>query len=89
MNRGDVVAILAKNSPTDLFVILATVKLGATAGMMNYNQLGDVAEHSLSLLKAKVLVYDPDCAEVFDSVSLANCCRRAPRLHRARCGRGW
>ncbi|HQV21338.1 MAG TPA: AMP-binding protein, partial [Gordonia sp. (in: high G+C Gram-positive bacteria)] len=71
VNRGDVVAILAKNSPTDLFVILATVKLGATAGMMNYNQLGDVAEHSLSLLKAKVLVYDPDCADVFDSVSPA------------------
>uniref|UniRef100_UPI002BA5CFA2 AMP-binding protein n=1 Tax=Gordonia sp. (in: high G+C Gram-positive bacteria) TaxID=84139 RepID=UPI002BA5CFA2 len=71
VGSGDVVAILSKNCPTDLYVILATVKLGATAGMMNYNQLGDVAEHSLSLLQAKVLVYDPECADVYHSVSSA------------------
>ncbi|QHN31741.1 long-chain-acyl-CoA synthetase [Gordonia amarae] len=77
VGRGDVVAILSKNCPTDLYVILATVKLGATAGMMNYNQLGEVAEHSLSLLKAKVLVYDPECADVYHSVSPASLPPRA------------
>ncbi|MFT4043747.1 MAG: long-chain-acyl-CoA synthetase [Gordonia sp. (in: high G+C Gram-positive bacteria)] len=69
VRKGDVVAILAKNSPTNLMVMLATVKLGAVAGMLNYNQRGTVLEHSLTLLGARVLVYDPDCIEAFESVS--------------------
>ncbi|AZG48756.1 long-chain-acyl-CoA synthetase [Gordonia insulae] len=68
VGRGDVVAILSKNNPTDLMVMLATVKLGAVAGMLNYNQRGKVMAHSVSLLDAKVLVHDPDCAEAFDSI---------------------
>ncbi len=68
VGRGDVVGILAKNSPTDLTLMLATVKLGAVAGMLNYNQRGHILEHSMSLLGAKVLVHDPDCAEAFDSI---------------------
>ena len=39
--------MLSKNRPEALFVALAAVKLGATAGMLNYNQRGDVLEHSL------------------------------------------
>ncbi len=69
VTRGDVVAILSMNCPTDLFVMLATVKLGATAGMLNYNQRGEILDHSMGLLGAKVLVHDPDCAEAFDSIS--------------------
>ncbi|MFW0792577.1 long-chain-acyl-CoA synthetase [Gordonia sp. CPCC 205515] len=68
VGRDDVVAILAKNNPTDLMAILATVKLGATAGMLNYNQRGKVLAHSVSLLDATVLVYDPDCAEAFADI---------------------
>ncbi|NDZ93931.1 long-chain-acyl-CoA synthetase [Streptomyces sp. SID6673] len=68
VGRGDVVAILAKNSPTDLMLMLATVKLGAVAGMLNYNQRGKVMAHSVALLDAKVLVHDPDCAEAFESI---------------------
>lgn len=66
---GDVVGILSKNSPTDLMVILATLKLGAVAGMLNYNQRGHVIDHSMSLLNAKVLLTDPECAEAFDSMT--------------------
>lgn len=68
VRTGDVVAILSKNNPTDLMAILATVKLGAVAGMINYNQRGEVLEHSLGLLDATVLIHDPDCAEAFDSI---------------------
>ncbi|NMO02047.1 long-chain-acyl-CoA synthetase [Gordonia sp. TBRC 11910] len=68
VGEGDVVAILAKNSATDLLLMLATVKLGAVAGMVNYNQRGKVIEHSMTLLGAKVLVWDPDTAEAFDSI---------------------
>ncbi|MCF8590071.1 long-chain-acyl-CoA synthetase [Gordonia liuliyuniae] len=66
---GDIVAILSKNNPTDLLMILATLKLGAVAGMINYNQRGDVIDHSMSLLGAKVLVWDPECDEAFASMS--------------------
>ncbi|HNP58644.1 MAG TPA: long-chain-acyl-CoA synthetase [Gordonia sp. (in: high G+C Gram-positive bacteria)] len=66
---GDVVALLGKNSPTLLYLTLATVKIGATAGMMNYNQQGEIADHSMTLLGAKVLVRDPDCAPTFESMS--------------------
>jgi fatty-acyl-CoA synthase len=68
VGSGDVVAILSKNNPTDLMVMLATVKLGAVAGMLNYNQRGKVMAHSVSLLDAKVLVHDPDCAEGFEAI---------------------
>ncbi|MFW0786666.1 long-chain-acyl-CoA synthetase [Gordonia sp. CPCC 206044] len=68
VGRGDVVGILAKNSPTELMLMLATVKLGAVAGMLNYNQRGNVIEHSMKLLDATVLVHDPDCAEAFESI---------------------
>ncbi|MDL9935667.1 long-chain-acyl-CoA synthetase [Gordonia sp. ABSL1-1] len=68
VGKGDVVAILSKNCPTDLLLMLATVKIGAIAGMLNYNQRGGVLEHSVKLLGARVLVHDPDCAEAFDSI---------------------
>ncbi|MFM9376743.1 long-chain-acyl-CoA synthetase [Gordonia sp. VNK21] len=66
---GDVVGILAKNSATDLLCVIATVKLGAAAGMLNYNQTHHVIDHSMSLLDAKVLLRDPDASEAFDSMS--------------------
>ena len=68
VGTGDVVAILSKNCATELLLMLATVKLGAVAGMLNYNQRGSVIEHSMNLLGARVLVHDPDCAEGFDSI---------------------
>ncbi len=69
VGKGDVVAILSKNNATDLLLMLATVKLGAVAGMLNYNQRGEVLEHSMKLLDATVLVYDPECGEALESVS--------------------
>lgn len=67
--RGDVVAVLSKNRPEALYAALAAVKLGATAGMLNYNQRGDVLEHSLGILDAKVLVLDENAQEALDSLS--------------------
>lgn len=78
VGKGDVVAILSKNNPTDLMVMLATVKLGAVAGMLNYNQRGKVMAHSVSLLDAKVLIHDPDCAEGFESIPVES---RPPHVY--------
>ncbi|MFI8569700.1 long-chain-acyl-CoA synthetase [Rhodococcus sp. NPDC078407] len=68
VERGDVVGVLSKNRPEALFAALAAVKLGATAGMLNYNQRGDVLEHSLGILEAKVLVLDENAQEALDSL---------------------
>lgn len=69
VTRGDVVGVLSKNRPEALFAALAAVKLGATAGMLNYNQRGDVLEHSLGVLQAKVLVLDENAQAALDSLA--------------------
>ncbi|MFT4201660.1 long-chain-acyl-CoA synthetase [Gordonia sp. (in: high G+C Gram-positive bacteria)] len=68
VRRGDVVAIMAHNSADVVLAMLATVKLGAIAGMVNYNQTGEVLEHSLGLLSTRVLLRDDACAEALTSV---------------------
>jgi fatty-acyl-CoA synthase len=60
VGRGDVVAIMLRNSPNAVLTMLATVKCGAVAGMLNYHQRGEVLAHSLGLLDAKVMVAETD-----------------------------
>ncbi|SPM35519.1 Acyl-CoA synthetase (AMP-forming)/AMP-acid ligase II, partial [Mycobacterium rhizamassiliense] len=60
VGHGDVVAIMLRNSPRTVLAMLAAVKCGAVAGMLNYHQRGDVLAHSLGLLDAKVLVAETD-----------------------------
>ena len=60
VGHGDVVAIMLRNSPNAVLAMLATVKCGAIAGMLNYHQRGDVLAHSLGLLDAKVLIAETD-----------------------------
>lgn len=57
---GDVVGVMLRNSPHAVLTMLAVVKCGAIAGMLNYHQRGDVLAHSLGLLNAKVLVAESD-----------------------------
>jgi fatty-acyl-CoA synthase len=60
VGRGDVVGIMLRNSPNAVLMMLAVVKCGAIAGMVNYHQRGEVLAHSLGLLDAKVLVAESD-----------------------------
>jgi fatty-acyl-CoA synthase len=60
VGHGDVVAIMLRNSPNTVLAMLAAVKCGAVAGMLNYHQRGEVLAHSLGLLDAKVLVAETD-----------------------------
>ncbi|MDI3314140.1 MAG: long-chain-acyl-CoA synthetase FadD6 [Mycobacterium sp.] len=62
VGRGDVVGIMSRNSPDVVLLMLAAVKCGAIAGMVNYHQRGEVLAHSLALLEAKILVVEPDLA---------------------------
>lgn len=68
VQTGDVVGILMKNRPEALLVMLAAVKLGAAAGMLNYNQHGQVLAHSLGLLDSRVLVVGEECEDAVDSL---------------------
>jgi fatty-acyl-CoA synthase len=60
VGHGDVVAIMLRNSPNAVLAMLAVVKCGAIAGMLNYHQRGEVLSHSLGLLDAKVLIAETD-----------------------------
>ena len=78
VGRGDVVGIMLKNSPRAVLLMLAVVKLGAIAGMLNYNQRGKVLAHSVDLLDARMLVgqdellkaVEESAAEVTDAISV-------------------
>ena len=60
IRRGDAVGVLMRNRPETLLLILGIVKLGATAGLLNHNQRGDVLAHSIGLLDTPVLVVGSD-----------------------------
>jgi fatty-acyl-CoA synthase len=78
VGRGDVVGIMMRNSPSPVLLMLAVVKLGAIAGMLNHKQSGNVLAHSVGLLGAKVLIGEDDLlsavaesgAEVADTLTL-------------------
>ena len=78
VGRGDVVGVIMRNSARTLLVMLAAVKLGAIAGMLNQKQRGNVLAHSVGLLHAKVIVGEEDLlsavyeseAEVADTVTI-------------------
>jgi fatty-acyl-CoA synthase len=60
VGHGDVVGIMLRNSPNAVLLMLAVVKCGAVAGMLNYHQRGEVLSHSLGLLDARAVVAETD-----------------------------
>ena len=79
VGRGDVVGIMLRNSPNTVLMMLAAVKCGAIAGMLNYHQRGEVLAHSLGLLDAKVLVAETDLIDAVDECGGAGSIRRRSR----------
>ncbi len=69
VGRGDVVGIMLRNSPNAVLIMLAAVKCGAIAGMLNYHQRGEVLAHSLGLLEAKALVVESDLLDAMDEAA--------------------
>jgi fatty-acyl-CoA synthase len=63
VGHGDVVGIVLRNSPQSVLLMLATVKCGAIAGMLNYHQRGDVLKHSFGLLGARAVITETDLIE--------------------------
>ena len=89
VRRGNVVGIMLRNSPDAVLMMLAAVKCGAVAGMLNYNQRGEVLGHSLGLLNATVVVAESDLvepivesgAEVADLLTVENVAKIALGKH--------
>src|SRR6201991_4458252 len=71
VGRGDVVGIMLRNSPNAVLMMLAAVKCGAVAGMLNYHQRGEVLAHSIGLLEAKALVVESDFVDAVDECGAA------------------
>jgi fatty-acyl-CoA synthase len=69
---GDVVGVVMHNHPQMVLVMLAIVKVGATAGLVNYNQRGAVLAHSLNILETGTIVTDEEDLEAFDSLDDAD-----------------
>lgn len=63
VGHGDVVGIMLRNSPHSVLLMLAVVKCGAVAGMLNHHQRGKVLAHSIGLLGARAVVAETDFIE--------------------------
>lgn len=63
VGHGDVVGVMLRNSPDAVLLMLAIVKCGAVAGMLNYHQRGKVLAHSIGLLDAAALVAESDLVD--------------------------
>ncbi|CAN5478707.1 long-chain-acyl-CoA synthetase FadD6 [soil metagenome] len=72
VGHGDVVGVMLRNSPNAVLMMLAVVKCGAVAGMLNYHQRGEVLAHSIGLLDATVVVAESDLVDaIIDSGAVA------------------
>jgi fatty-acyl-CoA synthase len=66
VGRGDVVAVMLTNSPRTVVLMLAVVKLGAIAGMLNHHHRGKVLARSVGLLNATILIGEGELLEAVD-----------------------
>jgi len=76
---GDAVAIMMENRPEVLASFLAVLKLGAIAGMVNFNQRGAVLAHSLDVIKPKAVVLSAECLEALQTTGFLP--ESTPTLH--------
>ena len=63
ISSGDVVAVVLENRPETIIAVMAIVKLGAIASMINTSQRGEVLLHSLTLVKAKMIIVGEEMLE--------------------------
>jgi acyl-CoA synthetase (AMP-forming)/AMP-acid ligase II len=65
---GDTIGINIENRPECLISVLATVKIGAIAAMINTSQRGEVLLHSINLVKPKMMLIGEEQVENMASV---------------------
>lgn len=72
VQRGDTVGICMVNRPEVMLAILGAVKVGASVGLLNHHQRGEVLDHSQKILGSKVILMGAECAEAAASVPREN-----------------
>lgn len=68
VERGDTVGICMVNRPEVMLAILGAVKVGASVGLLNHHQRGEVLEHSQKIIESKVVLIGAECAEAAGSI---------------------
>jgi acyl-CoA synthetase (AMP-forming)/AMP-acid ligase II len=68
ITAGDTIGINIENRPECLIAVLATVKIGAIAAMINTSQRGEVLLHSINLVKPKMMLIGEEQVENMASV---------------------
>jgi fatty-acyl-CoA synthase len=66
VGRGDVVAVIGKNSPTYLALLLGCTQVGAIAALINWHLEGGPLEHAITASKARVAVVEHGFSAVVD-----------------------
>ena len=72
VQRGDTVGICMGNRAEVMIAIMGAVKAGASVGLLNHHQRGDVLDHSQKILEAKVTLVGAECAEAVNSIPREN-----------------
>lgn len=68
VTRGDTVGICMTNRTEVILGILGAVKVGASVGLLNHQQRGEVLDHSQKILASRVVLMGAECAETLASV---------------------
>ena len=68
VERGDTVGICMVNRPEVLLCILGATKLGATVGLLNHHQRGEVLDHSQKIIESKVILVGAESTDAFTSI---------------------
>ena len=68
LKQGDVVALMAGNSPEYVMVWLGLAKVGVITALLNPHNSGDLLIHALTQTGAKVIIYDRETAPQVASI---------------------
>lgn len=66
--KGDAIAVFLENRPELLAVVAGAAKIGVSCAMLNTSQKGKVLEHSVNLIKPRMVVVGEELTEPFDAV---------------------
>lgn len=69
VGRGECIALMFTNKPELLACVFAINKIGAIAGLINYNLSRDVLKHSIDLINPSLIIVDQDCIGNFETIS--------------------
>jgi len=64
---GDTVGVLMDNRPELLVAVVAIVKLGGVAGLLNHHQRERALSHSVGLLETRVLIATAECRDALET----------------------